>query len=278
MKDTILVATDLSANSRAGVRFALQLARQAGSSLVFYHCLTLMKPTRWSEGTYSAYVKKEVQEAQVSLEKFVVDMDAGAKPRKGKFEYLVTHHTDIVKAIVDSASAAKASAICMSTRGAGRLKKIMGTHASAIVQASPIPVFVIPKNYRAKPVIHILYASDLKSIGTELKEVKRFSGKLKARVTIYHYDYLADLEEARKELEKVAARYKARDLHFKFQKFNIDKSLGQHLNDDARRSKSSLAVLFTDQERGWFDKLFLSSRAADAVFDSKVPLLILHKK
>ena len=274
----MLVPTDLSANSRAGIRFALQLARQARGSIVFYHCLPLMKPTSWSEATYSAYVKQQVEGAHAALEKFVLDIDASARHRKGKFEYLVTHDTNVVRAIIDSASSIKASAICMSTRGAGRLKKIIGTHASAIVQASPIPVFVVPKNYRSKPVTHILYASDLKSVGAELKEVKKFFGKVKAKVTVYHYDYLADLEEARNELEKMAGRYKTPGVHFKFQKFNIDKSLGLHVNDDARRSKASLTVLFTDQQRGWFDKLFLSSRAADAVFDSKVPLLIFHKK
>lgn len=277
MNNTILVPTDLSVNSKAGIRFALQLAQQSKSSLVFYHCLQLMKPTRWSEATYNAYVKKEEEGARKLLDKLV--RSALQSPgRRGKFECVVQHSTDVRQAIINYALQIKATAICMSTRGAGRLKKIMGTHASGIVRASPIPVFVIPMNYRATPISHILYASDLNAIGAELKEVKKFSGKLKAKVTVYHYDYLADVEQAKKKLEKMADRYRRPDIDFKFQKFNTDKSLGQHLNADMRRSKASLAVLFTDQKRGWFDKLFLSSRAADAVFDSKVPLLILQKK
>ncbi|MEX1240893.1 MAG: universal stress protein [Cyclobacteriaceae bacterium] len=278
MNNTILIPTDLSVNSKAGIRFAVQLARQGKNPLVFYHCLPLMKPTSWSEATYTAYVKKEEEGARKSLDKFVRGVYQSAGRRSGKFACVVKHSTNVQQAIIDYASEIKATAICMSTRGAGRLKKIMGTHASGIIHASPIPVFVIPKNYRATPITHILYASDLNAIGAELKEVKKFSGKLKAKVTVYHYDYLADVEEAKKKLEKMAGRYKQPDIDFKFQKFNIDKSLGQHLNADMRKSKASLAVLFTNQKRGWFDRLFLSSRAADTVFDSKVPLLIFQKK
>lgn len=278
MNSTILVPTDLSVNSKAGIRFALQLARQAKRSLIFYHCLPLMKPTRWSEATYEAYVKKEEGSARQLLEKFVRGVSQSTGRRSVKSEYVVEHSTDVQEAIIGYATKLKASAICMSTRGAGRLRKIMGTHASGIIHASPIPVFVIPKNYRASPIRHILYASDLNAIGAELKEVRKFSGELKANVTVYHYDYLADAEEEKKRLEKMAVRYRRPGVDFKFRKFNIDKSLGRHLNADMRRSKASLAVLFTDQKRGWFDKLFLSSRAADAVFDSKIPLLVLQKK
>ncbi|MEX2231254.1 MAG: universal stress protein [Cyclobacteriaceae bacterium] len=275
MASTILVPTDFSANSKGGIRFALQLAAQSKTSMVFYHCIPYMKPTRWSDARYDAYVKEEKENALKELVKFIKSISQSIK--KSGTEFVVQQSADVQEAIVDYAREIKASAICMSTRGAGRLKKIIGTHASGIINSSPIPVFVIPKNYRKNPVRHILYASDLNQIGQELKQVRDFAKRLNAKISVYHYDYLADVDEAKKKLEQVAKRYKRPDLTFKFQKFNVDQSLGWHLEKDVRRSKASLAVLFTNQKRGWFDKLFLSSKSVDVAFNSKVPLLILPK-
>ena len=278
MSNIILVPTDLSVNSEAGVRFAMQLAKQGKSSLVFYHCIPLMKPTRWSEAKYEAYVKEQVDEASKNLDRFIQRVYKDAGVRRSKVECVVRHNTDVQRAIIDYALEIKASSICMSTRGAGRLRKILGTHASGIIHASPIPVFVIPKNYRRSTITRMLYASDLDNIAGELKRVNEFSSLLKAKVSVYHYDYLADVPDARKKLEAVAQRHKKTGIDFKFQKFNIDKSLAQHLINDMRKSKASLAVLFTDQKRGWFDNLFLSSRAADVAFNSRIPMLVLPKK
>lgn len=278
MNNIILVPTDLSVNSKAGVRFAIQLRSQSRSSLLFYYCLPLMKPTRWSEATYETYVKNEEEGARKSLEKFVRGVYQSSGAKATGIRCVVQHRTDVQRAIIDYAAEINASAICMGTRGAGRLKKILGTNASAIIHAASMPVFVIPKNYRRSPISHILYASDLNAIGAELKEVKKFAAKLKAKITVYHYDYLAEIEEAKRKFDKMASRYKRPGIDFRFQKFNIEKSLGQHINADIAKSRASIAALFTDQKRGWFDRLFLSSRAAEAVFDSKIPLLILQKK
>jgi nucleotide-binding universal stress UspA family protein len=275
MANTILVPTDFSVNSKGGIRFALQLASQTKTSLVFYHCTPYMKPTRWSDATYDAYVKEENETARQKLVKFIKTISPGIK--KSETAFVVQQSPDVQQAIVDYAREMKASAICMSSRGAGRLRKIIGTHASGIINASAIPVFVIPKNYRRNPVTHILYASDLNQIGQELKQVRDFAKRLNAKVSVYHYDYLADVDEAKKKLEQVAKRYKRPDIKFIFQKFNIDQSLGQHLLKDVRRSKAALAVLFTNQKRGWFDKLFLSSKSVEVAFESKVPLMVLPK-
>jgi nucleotide-binding universal stress UspA family protein len=165
----------------------------------------------------------------------------------------------------------------MSTRGAGRFKKLMGTNASGIISASPVPVFVVPGNYKRSKMDRILYASDLSDIGTELKKVKNVAKQLKAKIAVYHYDYLADVDQAQKKFDKVALRHKQRGITFTFKKYNIDRSLAHHLLRDMRKTKASLVVLFTNQKRGWFDKLFMSSKSADVTFVSKIPLLVFPK-
>lgn len=277
MANTLLVPTDFSVNSKAGIRFALQLEKQAKYTLVFYHCIPYMKPTRWSDARYDAYVKEEKEEAAKSLARFIKDIYQTAGIKKSGIKCVIQQSPDTKTAILDYALEIRAVAICMSTRGAGRLKKIIGTHASGIINSSSFPVFIIPKNYRRAPVTHILYSSDMNRIGPELKQVRNLASQLKARISVFHYDYLAEVDETQKTLQKVAGRHQYPGVSFKFRKYNIDRSLAEHLTSDIRTSKASLAVLFTNQKRGWFDKLFLSSKSIDVAFDTKIPLLIIPK-
>lgn len=275
--NAILVPTDLSANSRAGIRFAIGLAARTKQPLIFYHCLQYLRPTRWSEAQYQSYRDTETTKAKVAIRKFVADVYKSARGVKPSFECFVEQQPDPSRAIIEYALTVRASAICMSTRGAGRLRKLVGTHASQLIQASPVPVFVIPETYRRSPLTHLLYASDLNAIGSELKHVREIAKGLRAKVSVVHYDFLADVGDARKKLEALAERYKTPGVTFRFKKYDVGKSLGQHLLGDMKAYKPSLVVLFTDQKRGWFDRLFLASKSVGVAYKSRIPLLIIPK-
>lgn len=278
MNNAILVPTDFSLNSKAGMRFAIQLSRQGKNPLVFYHCVPVMKPTRWSEATYQAYVARETDSARETLSSLIQGVYKGLGVKPSRFETVIQHDADVQKAILRYAASAGMGAICMSTRGAGRLKKIIGTNTSAIIHHADIPVFVVPSNYRTQPLRRVLYASDLDSVGPELKLVRKLAEQLKVGITVCHYDYLAHLDETQKKFNKVAQRYAAPGVDFVLGKFNIDKSLATHLTADMRKQKASLAVLFTNQKRGWFDRLFNASRTEAVAFDAKFPLLVFPRK
>lgn len=274
----ILVTTDLSSNSKAGIRFALQLSRQVGSSLIFYHAVEIDRPTRWSDKKFGGYVQSEITHRKSKLESFISDVYKHARIKPGKYELAVDRVSSIQDAIIDYAVGRKVDFICMSTRGAGRLKRLVGTNTSAVISNSPVPVMVIPGNYRAKPINHILYASDLNGLSGELAKVKKFAASLKAKVTVLHYDYLYQLEEVRAKFNKVAASQSTPGIKFYLEQFKIENSLSFHLKNAVKRFNPSIVVLFTKQNRDWFERLFLSSKSAEVSFDTKKPLLIFGKK
>jgi nucleotide-binding universal stress UspA family protein len=278
MSNTLLVATDLSVNSKAGIRFAFQWAKQARHSLVFFHCLQDLRPTRWTDARYDAHKQSEAARAENALQKLVQSVLRSSRGSKIKYTCVVRHATDVQDAIVEEAQSTGAAAICMSTRGGGRLKKLIGAHTSGIIHTSPVSVFVVPSDYRRNPIAQILYATDLNRLAPELKLVRDLARPLKAKVLVLHYDYLADVEEAREKLGRVTKQFRYPNVKFKFQKYNVDRSLARHLQADIRASRASLAVLFTNQKRGWFDRLFLSSKSADLAYESRVPLLIIPKE
>ena len=122
-----------------------------------------------------------------------------------------------------------------------------------------------------------MYSSDMDNLSSELKLVRDFAGVLKAKISVYHCDCLLDIGAVKTKLVKLAKRFTKPGIEFIFTKLNIEQPLAQQLMKDVRKSKSSLAVLFTDQKRDWFDQLFLSSKSADISFESKTPLLVFHK-
>jgi len=274
----ILVTTDFSVYSKAGIRFALQLAKQTKSKLVFFHAQELPKPTRWSLEKYDSYVAAELKKTHARLTQFVdtICHQTGLKAREAQF--VVAEGYEVDRSVIDFAQHIKASCICMSTRGAGTLKKLIGTNASDILTTSPIPVIVVPKTYRVRPISHILYSSDFNDLQVEIKKVVGFARPLKARVSVYHYDFLLPLKEAKMKLEKMASRYVSKSVKFYFRKLHVENSLSHHLQNDIKNSRPSLVVLFTKQNRGWYERIFLSSKSAALSFETKTPLLVFRKR
>ena len=278
MADKILVTTDLSKNSAAGIKFGIQLASQHKAMLIFYLMLDLQKPTRWSSDQFKRYRETEIDLATRSLNKFVEDIYRKSGGRVGKYQCVVEEGSAVGESILEYASASKVNFICIGTQGAGTFRRLLGTHTSYVLSNSPIPVFVVPKGYRSEKISQMLYASDLSDLKYELKRVTRFASGLKAKVAVLHYDYLYDVKETRDRLSAIAKKHQESGVVFHFQKLNIDVTLDNHLKKAVKKFKPSLVVLFTNQHRDWYERLFLSSKSAEVSFDTTKPLLIFGKR
>jgi hypothetical protein len=51
----------------------------------------------------------------------------------------------------------------------------------------------------------------------------------------------------------------------------------ENMNEAFQRSKPSMVVMFTDQERSFFEKIFSSSISAEYASVSEIPLLVFKK-
>jgi len=276
--EKILVTTDLSTNSKAGVRFALQMAKQLKAEVLVYHAIELLKPTKWNDAKYKQFEKEKIEEHVTKVKQFVTEVSKQSEIKAGAFKVIAEIGTKVSEQIILTAKKNKATYICMSTRGAGKIQKILGTNASTLITTSPIPVIVVPQTYRAKTIEKLFYASDFAAINKEMPLVESLAKTIKANVEVFHYDYLLHVEENRKKLEKIAAKFISNGARFFFKKQDIEFPLSTHLENDIKKHKPSLVVLFTKQNRNWFDRLFLSSESANLAFHAKVPLLTFRKK
>ncbi|WP_310556949.1 universal stress protein [Flavobacterium sp.] len=279
----ILVTTDFSANSKKAIRFAMQLASQNNYKLLFYNVTSVMKkPSIWDNIYYGNYESAEIRKNQEKLEKFITRIHQETTlptiNSECVCEVVNALGFSVGKQIMHYANEVKVDYICVSTRGSGTIDKLFGTIASELIIKSTTPVFVVPRNYRINKFTSICYASDIENIDAEIRKVTELAHSLKAKVKVMHYDYGPYLKIEKGKLSNVARKYESEDILFHYKKLNPKFTLNYHIRKDVMLIKPSLLVLFTKQNRKWFDRLFATSHSTNMSFSTKVPMLVFRKE
>jgi nucleotide-binding universal stress UspA family protein len=276
----ILVPIDFSANSKRAVRFAIQFASKTKSEIIFFHIVRLMAPTAdgmWDYAYYAQFQNDEVSRSQNYLSRLIKRLYNKDLPSGVKYKCVCELSGDVGSEILDYAKKHKVEFICVGASGTNFLGKLIGTVATHLIVHSPIPVFVVPKNYRNKPLDEISYFSDMENPEPEITTVVSLAKKVHAKVTVVHFDYEIGLRENNTRLTQIAHKFKAKNVRFQFKELNALYPLNDHFEKFVEKGKPSLVVLFTKQNRDWFDRLIRSSNSAGMSFSAKAPLLIFRK-
>ncbi|MFE3869592.1 universal stress protein [Flavobacterium sp. LS2P90] len=275
--DKILVTTDFSSNSKAGLRFAIQLASQHEYELTFFHSYYIANLTSMSDAVFADYERKEADKIQKKLNQFVAsvysDMEVVSKNKKCVINSAVFAESNIREYAQEN----KFSFICISTRGSGKFKKIFGTNTSSLISHSIVPVIAVPHNYRKSEIKSIIYASDLVNLENELKKVIEFTKPLKAKVEILHFNYPAEITTNKKTIDELMKRNSNHNIKLHVENINLAESLISNIEAVIKQSKPSMMIMFTQQNRSFFNKVFFSSNSANYSFNAKVPMLVFNK-
>ena len=274
---TILVTTDFSTNSKTGIRFALQLAAQTPCKLVFYNALELLTPTSWHKEDAINFVQTAAQTGEKRLEGFLKKIFKETKLTPDNYVTAVEIGTDVDNRIISYAKEIQANYICLCTRGAGILKKIIGTNASALVNTSPIPVIIVPQNYRIKPIKKVGYASDFEHIDKELKTVTSLADSLKSNVEVYHFYYQLHKSDNKEAFEAIKAQYQTDKVNFLVPKLHLEQSLVENLQTVVKKRKPTILVMFTKHKKNWFERFFFESKTAAMTYNLPIPMVAIRK-
>lgn len=273
----ILVTTDFSANSKAGMKFAIQMSLQEKVKLTFFHSYYLMRPTSWNDDKFKTYEKEEVSKLQNQLAHFVGSVYASMGVSYKSVECVLSDAVNADSNIRDYAHKHKYDFICISTRGAGKIKKIFGTNTSTVIKSSKVPVISVPSNYKVEKLTDILYASDLEDLDKELKIVLEFNKSLKAKVELLHFDFPAELQLKEKIMTDAKKKYSKQRINLHLANVNISQSFIDNMELAVKKSRPSLLIMFRHTKKNIFDKIFVPSYSAEFSFSSKVPLLVFGK-
>ena len=273
----ILVTTDFSENSKAGLHFAIQLASQAKYELVFFHTLHVMVPTAWHNTNIQVYEESEVKRFEVQLRLFVKEVYEQLQITPGIMNCVVKNSVFSQSNIMEYAAENNFKYICISTKGAGKVGRLLGTNTGNLINHSDVPVIAVPYNYKITQVKSILLASDLISIKKEIPAAVAFAEPLGAKIELLHltsvFEHNADLTAIETNVKEESSY----PVHFNFINRDRDTSLITDIETAVQKMKPSIMIMFTEQNRSWFEKIFLSSKSAEYSFNAKVPLLVFKK-
>ena len=273
----ILVATDLSANSKAGLRFAIQLATQNNYKLTFFHVYRILRPTRWSDAVFTSFENTEHEKIKRSLSKFVSALYSSIDALEHAFDCVIQKGISPDKSIRQYAEENNYDYICIGRHGEGRTARMFGSTISALIKKSNVPVIAVPDNYKRTPVKSITYASDLSNLENELKRVNDFAVPLHARVEMLHFRVPVDYLMQPEQYTNLTKKLKEYHVTAHFDVLNYEETLISNMNKVLKQSKPSLMVMFSKQKRSLFERLFLSSISAEYAHISKIPLLVFKK-
>ncbi len=273
----LLVTTDFSVNSKKGIHFAIQLAQQSNCELIFFNAVAIFRPYIWDQIYYDQYEISELNRNQKKLEQFIHGIYKKSKIQKTNYSCVCQVGISVSNKIIEYAKEVDADYLCVSTLGQGKLIQMIGSTASELISFCPVPIFVVPGNYKSKPIATICFASDLDNFKVEIKKVLDFSSSIKAKTNIVHYDYLVLLKEKKITWGKLIAKYQSDEVQFHLKELDSLYSLNSHIQKYIANTKQSLLVTFTKQNRNWFNRVFLASKTRDLIFDTKTPLLVFRK-
>jgi nucleotide-binding universal stress UspA family protein len=264
----IVVATDFSSNSKKGILFAIQLAKQTNCELIFYNVVQIYQPTIWDNSYYNVYEVDELQRSQDLLDNFIATIYEDNNVENYNFKCVSEIGVSASNEIIEFANKQKADYICVSTIGSGKWTQIFGTTASE---------FIVPVNYVPEPIKSLFFASDFKNFDEEFQNIKLFSNPTNATLDIYHFDYQTVLDSNENKFDTISRNHKSDKVNFHLRNLDSGKPLLEQMETEIADNKPSLVIVFTKQNRNWFDRLFLSSLSDELAYDTKTPMLVFKK-
>lgn len=273
----ILVTTDFSANSKAAMRFAIQLASQSDAELTFLHVQHIMRMTTWNEETYKNYEKDEVEKADKTLNSFVDSIYKSLKINPKDHRCVIENSPFVDSTVMDYAADGAFDYICISARGAGMVEKLFGTTTANLVGQSSVPVIAVPGNYRASKLSTVLYASDLSSLGNQLNRVVDFAKPIGATVELLHFSTPFEPVTDPEIICTAVQKYTDYPVTIHLQPRDFEATLTGDIEAVIKAQKPSVLIMFTTRKDGFFNRLFLSSNSVDYSFLTTIPLLVFGK-
>lgn len=273
----ILVTTDFSDKSKAGLLFAIQLASQNNFNITFFHVYHVLVPTQWSAAKIDEYENKETKKIQDKLNLFVAQIYKGLNLPKSSSKCVIISSLFPQGSIMEYSMENKFDYICISTRGAGNLQRLLGTNTANLINHSNIPVIAVPYNYKPTKITSILYASDLANLDYELKKIVAFAKPLNSTVELFHITSPLDSNTDSKVLKATVDKLSKYDIKMNIKNTDYVQTLIDNITAAVKKVKPSMMIMFTEQNRNLCEKLFLSSKSAEYSFKTQVPLLVFNK-
>lgn len=273
----ILVPTDFSDLSKIAVKYAIKIANKVNGTVALLHVINTVKPVTNDMKRRLKPVGEEVLAgAEDDLEKLArslgrqIRFSTPIKTRAAETE------VDFSETIKKEAKKLRSGLIVMGTHGASGLKKVvMGSNTNGVISSSKIPVLAIPERAEFRGFRNIVYASDLKNIEKELKQLMPYVREFDSTIHLIHIvssgKSVPDIEAKIEGIIEKAGYENV--VVMVLADANVDEGIEQYITN----TKADLLAMFT-HDLNFYEKLFDSSITRRMAFHSRIPLLAFKQR
>ncbi len=263
----LLLPTDFSANADEALDYGIEIANRFGSLLTLLHVYQVLS----TSGTFlpvENYMKEDVSRRLLPLLRQAEEkLNAGARvdSRIGRGE--------TAPLIAEMAEKGEYDLVIMGTQGASGLQEIfLGSTSASVMKRTNVPVLAIPGGIAFRPFRNIVLAMDEGGISHAgiLKPMVQLARRFQAHVRVYH----------REDGREGAGIDPSVDLfldglqhsfHYELDRDRVNQSINNFVAD----SGADLLCMVR-RRRGFLESIFHASATTREIFQSPVPLLIVH--
>lgn len=272
----ILVPADFSKASNNAALYAAKFAQKAKAEIILLNVIHIASPPMVQ---ITESIKAQIHSTRISettQECVHLTNELKSQVRGVPISHTVIIGYPIEDEIEKYASSNKVDLIIMGTKGASGLQKILfGSNAERVINKSSIPVITVPQYSRFKNCNHIVYASDLHDLQSEIKKIIPIAKIFDSSIQILHIlpadsTKKIDTAEITNDLIK-SQKYQKIALNVIYTDNIID-----GINERIADTQADILVMST-HEMGFFEKLYKTSLSKELAFHSLTPLLTLKK-
>lgn len=270
---TILVPTDFSPEARNAGSHAAELAKAFNSRILLFHAYML--PTPVSEVPYVMVTVDDLQKENEGLIKKEADTLNSQYGVEVEWVVRIGIPSDEIRALTEER---KIDLVVMGMKGVGGFNKIIGSTTTNSIRKVRTPVLIVPQDARFAPVGELTFASDLhfelfpESFGT----VRDIASKFNSNIHVVHVrkpnsQLSIDLNDWESHVQSL----------FGDKRIDItvveDENIHHGINDFIQRSSTNVLIMIAHRHT-FFERLFNKSQTTAMVYETRIPLLILHQR
>jgi nucleotide-binding universal stress UspA family protein len=263
----LLVPTDFSDNARNALPYVIDIANLFGAEITLLHTYRVYSTTGMFISVES-YLKEDAAREMLQLVRYIERrLENGAS-----IETRIIRG-DAVPIITKVAEKDAFDLIIMGTQGASGLKEIfLGSVTNGVSQQTQTPLLAIPSDFSYRPIEKIVWAIDEQGVSYAkvVAPLIKLAKKLDARLAVYHKD-TGSADRGIDPTVEIFLEGIDYSFHYELDTDNINESINAFVAD----YRADLLCMIK-RKLGLLEKIFHSSHTSKEVFDSPVPLLILH--
>ncbi len=271
----ILVPTDFSQLSKSALKYAIKIANTLNGNVTVLHVITRTRAIRITvrERIKSSEQREKTAE-ELDLERLIKTLSEQYKTSK-PIQYQVVRGSYFASTLMKEAKKLRSGLVVMGTHGAtGIAKAVLGSNTASVIEVSHVPVLAVPEQAEFKGFRNVVYASDLRHLGDELKILVRYVEKFGSTIHLIHIVPPGEsIGPAETLIENLLQKLSYKNIvTLVLVDNNIDSAIDQYVEV----SKADVLAMFT-HELSFFEKVFDKSMTRKMAFHSRIPLLAFRQ-